>query len=186
MSCIWTLKPTIIRLNQGLVIYSVQISAPTSPSHAEGTFKLILCSVFCQSFTVIHNENKVRGRCFVSKIYSVCTAGKIQLVDLTIKLYHALIQHTQIPTHAYLCLFGNPSRSSNSLLTASAFSSFVSVGYGREGGRNSTGGQIKAFNCFKSRNMPSCVMNYRKKKKNASSSIVISDINVVLCTFSLH
>lgn len=59
MSCIWTLKPTIMRLNQGLVIYSVQISAPTSPSHAEGTFQTDIMFSFCQSFTIRHNEKEV-------------------------------------------------------------------------------------------------------------------------------
>lgn len=52
MSYIWALKLTIMRLNRWLVIYLVQISAPSSPSHAEGRFLLILCLVFCQRFTI--------------------------------------------------------------------------------------------------------------------------------------
>lgn len=64
MSYIWALKPTIMRLNRWLVIYLVQLSAPSSPSHAEGRPILILCFVFCQRFTICCNEIEVNGRCF--------------------------------------------------------------------------------------------------------------------------
>lgn len=64
VSYIWALKPTIMRLNRWLVIYLVQISAPSSPSHAEGRFILILCLVFCQRFTICCKKNKVNDSVF--------------------------------------------------------------------------------------------------------------------------
>lgn len=59
MSYIWALKLTIMRLNRWLVIYLVQISAPSSPSHAEGSFLLILCLVFLPKF---HNSRKIKPK----------------------------------------------------------------------------------------------------------------------------
>lgn len=64
VSYIWALKSTIMRLNRWLVIYLVQISAPSSPSHAEGRFILILSFVFCQHFTICCKENKVNDSVF--------------------------------------------------------------------------------------------------------------------------
>lgn len=64
VSYIWVLKTTIMRLNRWLVIYLVQISTPSSPSHAEGRFILILCLVFCQRFTICCKENKVNDGVF--------------------------------------------------------------------------------------------------------------------------
>lgn len=71
MSYIWALKPTIMRLNRWLVIYLVQISAPSSPSHAEGRFKLILCEFLCQRFTICCKENKVNEGVFTLIGYDI-------------------------------------------------------------------------------------------------------------------
>lgn len=65
MSYIWALKLTIMRLNRWLVIYLVQISAPSSPSHAEGRFLLILCLVWVFFANVSQFKGtKSKFRCF--------------------------------------------------------------------------------------------------------------------------
>lgn len=63
MSYIWALKLTIMRLNRWLVIYLVQISAPSSPSHAEERFILILCLVFFANVSQF-KENKANEGIF--------------------------------------------------------------------------------------------------------------------------